>query len=165
MNVNGKLSQSSSLTVAFTESPMFIRPTASDDSAGSIPSEDFDGVLTIPAPLESGLWTSPRERLRGGFRFLTIALHDTTDPYSSVTISNVSCAVTFSPHVEDLRDYSGYFYAKDPVFKDEDFLTKIWYAGAYTLQMNSIAADEGRDTTLTSGNSFSFFVTLTVRTK
>ena len=29
------------------------------------------------------------------------------------------------PHVEDLRAYTGYFYAIDPVFHDKNFLTKV----------------------------------------
>ena len=56
----------------------------------------------------------------------------------------MSVYLTFSPNVDDLRDYKGYFYAKDPGEEDEDLLTKIWYAGAYTIQTNIIAANEGR---------------------
>ncbi|KAG5637071.1 hypothetical protein H0H81_005838 [Sphagnurus paluster] len=48
------------------------------------------------------------------------------------------------PHVADLRAYSGYFYASDPVFHDADFLTKIWYAGAYTVQTNTVPLNTGR---------------------
>ncbi|EJD02571.1 glycoside hydrolase family 78 protein [Fomitiporia mediterranea MF3/22] len=140
LNVDSHTSENSSLSLSFTESPLFISPTTSDDSVRSVASENYDGVLPLPAPLPSGHWTIPKERLRGGFRFLTIVSNDASD----VTISNVSCAITFAPHVENLRDYAGYFYAKDPVFHDEDFLTKVWYAGAYTVQTNVLAADEGR---------------------
>ena len=140
LTIVSRSSENSSLSLSFTESALFISPLTSDDSVSSTASQDYDGVLPIPAPLNTGLWTSPKERSRGGFRFLTIVSNDD----STVTISNVSCSITFSPHIEDLRDYSGYFYAKDPVFHDEDFLTKIWYAGAYTLQTNVLAADEGR---------------------
>ncbi|KAL5523451.1 hypothetical protein ACEPAG_7624 [Sanghuangporus baumii] len=140
LTIVSRSSENSSLSLSFTESPLFISPVTSDDSVNSVPSQNYDGVLPIPAPLSSGLWTSPRERLRGGFRYLTIVSNDA----STVSISNVSCSITFSPHIEDLRGYSGYFYAKDPAFRDEDFLTKVWYAGAYTLQTNVLAADEGR---------------------
>ena len=99
-----------------------------------------DGVEPIDAPLPLGYWTQPAGWLRGGFRFLTVV--STTD--EPVTLSNVSCHLTFMPHFDDLRDYAGYFYAKDPLFDDEDFLTKLWYAGAYTVQMNSIPVDQGR---------------------
>jgi len=63
---------------------------------------------------------------------------------SSVSISNVSCTISFMPHVANMRDYSGYFYASDPVFHDKDFLTKIWYSGAYTVQTNTVALNTGR---------------------
>ena len=78
-----------------------------------------------------------------------------------MTISNVTCTISFMPHVEEMRDYSGYFYASDPVFHDESFLTKVsvgrgpqiddslttmkvWYAGAYTVQTNTVPLNTGR---------------------
>ena len=64
--------------------------------------------------------TQPAASLRGGFRYLTLVA--TAD--APVTIANVSCAISFAPHVDDMRAYSGYFYAEDPVFHDKDFLTK-----------------------------------------
>ena len=81
----------------------------------------YDGVLPISAPLGEGLWTAPAYRLRGGFRYLTV-VSTSSDP---VTISNVSCEISFMPHWDDLRDYTGYFYASDPESDDEDFLTKV----------------------------------------
>ncbi|KAJ8522266.1 hypothetical protein ONZ45_g1136 [Pleurotus djamor] len=48
------------------------------------------------------------------------------------------------PHVSNLRQYAGYFFAKDPIFEDEDFLTKVWYAGAYTIQTNTVPLNTGR---------------------
>ncbi|THH04410.1 hypothetical protein EW145_g5548 [Phellinidium pouzarii] len=134
-------SNASAFSLSFTESSMFISPFTSDDSSASSANESYDGVLRVPAPLPNGFWTQPADRLRGGFRFLTIVSNDD----APITISNVSCFLSFSPHVQNLSDYSGYFSAKDPFFHDEDFLTKIWYAGAYTVQTNVIAVNEGRD--------------------
>ncbi|KAI0075157.1 Six-hairpin glycosidase [Panus rudis PR-1116 ss-1] len=134
------VSPSSSIALSFTESPFFISPLASDDSAMSAPNQSYDGVLNVPPPLRTGFWTQPAERLRGGFRFLTIVSTST----APVTISNVTCEISFMPHVENMRDYSGYFFAEDPVFHDKDFLTKIWYAGAYTLQTNTVPLHTGR---------------------
>lgn len=99
-----------------------------------------DGALSVSGPLEKVLWTQPVTSQRGGFRYLTLSL----TAGESVALSNVSCAITFMPHVEDLRDCSGYFYAPDPEGEDKDLLTKIWYSGAYTIQTNIIAANEGR---------------------
>ncbi|KAI5118176.1 hypothetical protein M0805_008417 [Coniferiporia weirii] len=134
-------SNASAFSLSFTESSMFVSPLTSDDSTASALNESFDGVLSIPAPLPSGFWTQPAERLRGGFRFLTIV----SNAGAPITISNISCFISFSPHVDDLRDYAGYFSAQDPFFHDENFLTKIWYSGAYTVQTNTLALNEGRD--------------------
>ncbi|KAJ3757463.1 Six-hairpin glycosidase [Lentinula raphanica] len=141
MNFDSINSSSSSISLAFTESPMFISPTLSDDSSFPIATMNYDGVLSVPAPLDVGFWTQPAFSLRGGFRFLTIA--STGDEFP-ITISNVSCNISFMPHVEDMTAYTGYFYAKDTDFEDEDFLTKLWYAGAYTVQTNTVAVNSGR---------------------
>ncbi|TFK60970.1 Six-hairpin glycosidase [Pluteus cervinus] len=147
-----------SISLSFTESPLFIRPNASDDSSYPSPNNTYDGILTasVPALPTSGnstsvYWTQPSAWLRGGFRYLTISLIGGQD--TELTISNVSCSISFMPHVEDLRAYSGYFYAPQSVkatgneasgFTDPDFLTKIWYAGAYTVQTNTVPLDTGR---------------------
>ncbi|GLB45730.1 putative bacterial alpha-L-rhamnosidase 6 hairpin glycosidase domain [Lyophyllum shimeji] len=134
------VTSTSAISLSFTESPSFIRPTASDDSSFPSANTTYDGVLRVPAPLTAGFWTQPSSTLRGGFRFLTIV----SDSDAPVTISNVSCAISFMPHVDDLRAYSGYFHAIDPVFHDADFLTKVWYAGAYTVQTNTVPLNTGR---------------------
>lgn len=133
-------SSDASVALAWTESPLFISPTQSDSSSNIVGDSNSDGVLTIPAPLPSGAWTQPAPTLRGGFRFLTISLATG----SSVTISDVSLNITFMPDTDDLRAYTGYFWAKDGGQNDEDLLTKVWYAGAYTSQTNIIAVTQGR---------------------
>lgn len=131
---------SSAFSFAFTESSIFISPTASDDSGYATINRDADGAEHILAPLTLGPFTQPADRLRGGFRFLTIA-STSDDP---LTISNITLAITFAPDAPDLRAYTGYFYADDPVFHDRNFLTKIWYAGAYTAQTNIIDSNQAR---------------------
>ncbi|KAK0200591.1 Six-hairpin glycosidase [Desarmillaria ectypa] len=130
----------SSVSLSFTESPVFVNPLTSDDSSDPTPAMDYDGVFTISAPLSKGYWTQPSYSLRGGYRYLTIASHSET----VLEISNVSCAISFMSHADDLRAYTGYFYASDSVFHDPDFLTKVWYAGAYTVQTNTVAVNTGR---------------------
>lgn len=74
------------------------------------------------ASIPEGVWTQPKASMCGGFRFVTIVL--TSD--MPVTISGVSCVILFMPHFDNLRDYAGYFYAKDPLFADdEEFVTKV----------------------------------------
>ncbi|KAI0742508.1 Six-hairpin glycosidase [Daedaleopsis nitida] len=133
-------SDASSIALSFTESPVFISPVKSDDSTYPTANQSYDGVLHVPAPLPSGIWTQPAFSLRGGFRYLTIV--STSD--EPVSIANITCAISFAPHISDLRDYSGYFFASNPVFHDKNFLTKLWYAGAYTVQTNIVPLDTGR---------------------
>jgi hypothetical protein len=131
---------SAAISLSFTESPVFISPFTSDDSSYPAPNSSYDGVLQVPSPLPSGHWTQPAYALRGGFRYLTIV----SNFPALITIFNVSCAISFMPHVEDLRAYQGYFYTSDPVYHDKDFLTKLWYAGAYTVQTNTVPLNTGR---------------------
>ena len=140
MNIESD-SISPALSLSFTESPMFISPLTSDDSTYPSPNMSYDGVLDITGPITSGIWTQPKDRLRGGFRYLTIV----SNTHNDVSISNVSTAISFMPHYESLRNYSGYFYAIDPVSDDENFLTKAWYAGAYTVQTNTVPLHTGRE--------------------
>ncbi|KAJ6530328.1 glycoside hydrolase family 78 protein [Mycena capillaripes] len=130
----------SQFSFSFTESAQFINPNLSDDSCHVVSTQDADGVQSFRAPLATGLLSQTIGQQRGGFRFLTI-VSNSADP---LTISNISLAITFMPHWDDLRAYSGYFFASDPGFHDVDFLTKLWYAGAYTVQTNTIDSHQAR---------------------
>ncbi|KIY48060.1 glycoside hydrolase family 78 protein [Fistulina hepatica ATCC 64428] len=136
------ITSGTSFSLAFTESPEFIRPFASDDSTYPSANMTYDGVLKAPAPLSEGYWVQPSAWLRGGFRFLTIYAYGG----GSLAISNVSCAISFMPHVDNMRNYSGYFYADDTsgAIADVNFLTKVWYAGAYTVQTDTVPVNTGR---------------------
>ncbi|KAL1682840.1 glycoside hydrolase family 78 protein [Schizophyllum commune] len=140
LTIDSASGDDASLALAFAESPLLINPTLSDDSVYPVADMTSDGAEPIPGPLSKGLWTQPISWQRGGFRYLTVSL----TAGDSVALYNVSVALTFSPNADDLRDYKGYFYTKDTVGEDQDLLTKIWYAGAYTIQTNIIAADQGR---------------------
>ncbi|KAJ7102761.1 glycoside hydrolase family 78 protein [Mycena epipterygia] len=131
---------SSQFSFSFTESPEFINPDHSDDSCHSVATEDSDGVQSFRAPLTKGLITQTIGQQRGGFRFLTIV----SNSADALAISNISLAITFMPHWDDLRAYPGYFFAPDPGFHDVNFLTKLWYAGAYTVQTNTIDSHQAR---------------------
>lgn len=116
----GNSTADSVVALTYSESNLFARPYYSDDSIASWENTSWDGALRLTPP--EGYWEQPRERLRGGFRYLTIA---TEGDDSSVTISNVSVYLNFYPDSEDLQAYSGYFFAKDAGYADdEDFLTK-----------------------------------------
>ncbi|ESK87374.1 glycoside hydrolase family 78 protein [Moniliophthora roreri MCA 2997] len=146
-------SSDSSISLSFTESPLFISPVTSDDSSYPTANQSYDGVLKVSLPLRNGFWTQPAAWLRGGFRYLTIVSTGGT-----VGISNISCEISFLPHVDDMRAYSGYFWMKDRTtewgWDDEDFLTKLWYAGAYTVQTNTVPLDTGRRVPFVSAGSW-----------
>ncbi|KAJ7722663.1 glycoside hydrolase family 78 protein [Mycena maculata] len=140
----------SQFSFSFTESPEFISPNTSDDSCQVSATENSDGVQSFRAPLAKGLLTQTIGQQRGGFRYLTI-VSNSADP---LTISNITLALTFMPHWDDLRAYSGYFFAPDPGFHDVDFLTKLWYTGAYTVQMNTIDSHQARQQPCPAGGGW-----------
>ncbi|KAF8894897.1 Six-hairpin glycosidase [Gymnopilus junonius] len=140
----------STFSLSFTESPLFIRPTASDDSSYPTSNTTYDGVLRITVPAYTSYWIQPSATLRGGYRYLTIV----SNSASPLIISNISCAISFVPHLDDMRAYAGYFYATDPLSKDANFLTKAWYAGAYTVQTNTVTLNSGREVPFAAAGSW-----------
>lgn len=126
-------SEGPQLSLAFAESPAHVGPI-SDDATGSIASQDWDRELNVTVDAGNVVtYTMPQERFRGGFRFMTIVAK------APVTISNITCAIGFSPSQADLRGYSGHFYAPG-----HDLLSRIWYAAAYTAQTNIGPVNTGR---------------------
>ena len=115
--------------MAFAESSLYVGP-ASDASNGGTGS---DGALYFSVTAYSS-YTMPTDKLRGGFRYLTIFL----DSGGWVDITGASVQVTASPLMGNLQRYIGYFYCND------DLLNRIWYAGAYTVQMDTIGSAQGR---------------------
>ncbi|KAJ3569435.1 hypothetical protein NP233_g5042 [Leucocoprinus birnbaumii] len=132
--------ENSSLSLSFTESAEFINPTTSDSSCRAVASMDGDGIQLLPGPLQQGLFMQTIGEQRGGFRYLTII----SNSDASVGISGVGVQNSFMPHWDSLTAYTGYFFANDPGFHDPDFLTKLWYAGAYTVQTNTIDVHQAR---------------------
>lgn len=101
---------------------------------------DSDGVQSLPIPLQQGKFMQTVGQQRGGFRFMTIV----SNSDAPVGITDVGVQNTFMPHWDDLRAYTGYFFTHDPNFHDPDFLTKLWYAGAYTVQTNTLDVHQAR---------------------
>ncbi|KAJ4307702.1 hypothetical protein N0V94_009644, partial [Neodidymelliopsis sp. IMI 364377] len=128
---NTSITPTPHFSLAFTESPAFVR--AISDDTGATPTQDWDQALNVTLPSGSTLYTTPTEKFRGGFRFLTI------NALTNIQISNITCTIGFAPNTPNLRDYGGHFYTPD-----DDLLVKIWYAGAYTVQTNIAPQDTGR---------------------
>ncbi|CAK5273615.1 unnamed protein product [Mycena citricolor] len=138
----------SQFSLSFTESAEFISPLKLDDSCQPARLQNWDRIQTFHVPRATGLLTQTVGQQRGGFRFLTI-VSASADP---LTISNISLAITFMPHWDDLRAYPGYFFAPDPGFHDIDFLTKIWH---YRVQTNTIPPHTARQEPCPAGGGWS----------
>lgn len=122
------------LGIAFTEAKNFVGEW-SDSSNGEFKGPDgalytsFNGSLTTT-------YTMPQQRLRGGFRYMTVFLE--TNSTASASLSDVAVELDFMPTWPDLKAYQGYFHSSD------ELLNRIWYAGAYTLQSNCVPTNTGR---------------------
>ncbi|WP_370086254.1 alpha-L-rhamnosidase [Streptacidiphilus sp. MAP12-16] len=123
----GSSDANQSVGLAFTESPQYVG-TSSDNSAGGT-----DGAIYATAA-GTGSYTMPTDKLRGGFRYLTLFLNSA----GWADINGVSLDFTAAPGAADPSAYPDYFYSNDTL------LNRIWYAGAYTVQLNTIDPTQGR---------------------
>ncbi len=99
------------------------QPYTEDTDSHALP---LDGVA-LPGTVRDGA-------LRGGFRYATLFL----DGPGSVDIDAVSLDFTAAPDQRDLDGYRGHFLSSD------DLLNKVWYAGAYTVQINTGAPNTAK---------------------
>ncbi|MFC1418050.1 alpha-L-rhamnosidase-related protein [Streptacidiphilus cavernicola] len=119
--------------LAFSESSLYVGPT-SDLSSGTVYSgSGTDGALSTTVNGATS-YTMPTDKLRGGFRYLTVFLSSS----GWVDLTGVSLAFTGAAGMSDPSAYANSFSSSDPL------LNRIWYAGAYTVQMDTIAPDTGR---------------------
>jgi Bacterial alpha-L-rhamnosidase 6 hairpin glycosidase domain/Bacterial alpha-L-rhamnosidase C-terminal domain len=117
------------LGLAFSESDQYLT-TASDYS------QDPVGLATETHYLdtESGRAAMTDPVIRGGFRYLMVFL----DGPGEVRLSDLRLKFTADPANPDLDGYKGAFLSSD------DTLNRLWYAGAYTVQMATIDPRTGR---------------------
>ncbi|OJD34018.1 glycoside hydrolase family 78 protein [Diplodia corticola] len=129
------------LGLAFSEAKNWIG-LRSDSSNGLFEAGDgaiydgpFDSAATSPRS-----YVMPDEKLRGGFRYLTLFLltnSSSTSP-ARIDVGSINLEISFQPTWANLRAYRGYFHSSD------ELLNRIWYAGAYTLQTNAVPVRTGR---------------------
>jgi hypothetical protein len=129
IHVAGVSNPSRIIGLAFSESSTNIG-TTSDYSTGR---GDNDGAIRFSMST-AGNYTTPPALLRGGFRYMTI-FHDTD---GQIVVDRVSVHFTSSPNMKNPRAYPNYFYSSD------DLLNRIWYAGAYTVQLCTFPSNQGR---------------------
>lgn len=97
-------------------------------------------ALPLNAATLPGTVRDPQLR---GFRYLTVFL----DSPGSIDLDAVKVAFTAAPDQANLRSYPGHFLSSD------NQLNKIWYAGAYTVQLNTAAADTAKSWPYTTGEA------------
>jgi hypothetical protein len=114
--------------LAFTESSLYIGRTSDASSGGNADGAIYGNATT------NGTYVMPAARLRGGFRYLTIFMNTA----GWVDLTGVSLAFTPAPGKTNPAAYANYFSSSD------NLLNRIWYAGAYTVQTNIIASNQGR---------------------
>lgn len=124
---------SGAVGLAFTEAKNWIGEW-SDSSNGKFVGPDGAIYSNFTGP-GSVSYTMPDEKLRGGFRYLTLFL---VSESASVDISSIELEIGFQPTWSNLRAYQGYFHSSDAL------LNSIWYSGAYTLQTNAVPVNSGR---------------------
>ena len=114
--------------LAFTEGKNWIGEW-SDSSNGGFKGPD-GAIYADFTTAGKGTYVMPDEKLRGGFRYMTLFL--VTNSSTTVKISDISLSIGFQPTWSNLRAYQGYFHSSD------ELLNRIWYSGAYTLQTNAV---------------------------
>ncbi|KAL2854591.1 pectin lyase fold/virulence factor [Aspergillus pseudodeflectus] len=120
------------LGLAFTEAKDFIGRKSDNSNGGT----GADLALLTTLSETEGSYTMPDAKLRGGFRYLTVFLDSDAD--ATLEIKDITLELAFQPTWSNLRAYQGYFHSSDTL------LNKIWYAGAYTLQTNSVPGNTCR---------------------
>ncbi|KAF2472593.1 Six-hairpin glycosidase [Lindgomyces ingoldianus] len=134
ISVKYSSSGAGSLGLAFTEASTWIGEW-SDASNGKFAGRDGALYANISGS-GKGTYTMPDKSMRGGFRYMTAFLLGKSD--ITVDIMDISLELSIQPTWANLRAYQGYFHC------DDELLNKIWYAGAYTLQTNSVPVHTGR---------------------
>jgi len=124
----GSSDASQSVGLAFSESSINVGDNSDASSGGGA-----DGAI-YAAVAGAGTYTMPGDKLRGGFRYLTLFLNSS----GWVDINGVSLNFTAEPAMSNPAAYPDYFYSNDSL------LNKIWYAGAYTVQLDTISPTQGR---------------------
>jgi hypothetical protein len=121
------------LGLAFSESSLYVGENSDLSSGTANSGTGTDGALAVRVD-GAGSYSMPADKLRGGFRYLTVFLSTS----GWIDVNGVSLAFTAAPGVSNPQAYANYFSSND------ELLNKIWYAGAYTTQLDTIDPQQGR---------------------
>ena len=105
LNVGKVSSNNEYIGVTFSESSMWISDQASDATTNG---NHGDEILWFHIT-GSGTYTAPREKERGGFRYVTLSHNGT----GSVELTGIQVHYTAMPHWADdaIGNYAGYFHS------------------------------------------------------
>ncbi|UMG92566.1 trehalase family glycosidase [Nocardioides sp. TF02-7] len=153
VRVTGASEERPGLRVCYSESLQYLArfPGQNDGQAAHAPGCDtaniWNGFPGQPYTYDSDSHALPLAEaelparltdpvLRGGYRYATLFL----DGPGWVEVDEVRMRFTAAPGQGDrLRDYRGHFLSSDHL------LNKIWYAGAYTVQINTDRPDTAKN--------------------
>ncbi|PLB36600.1 putative alpha-L-rhamnosidase B [Aspergillus candidus] len=129
---------SGALGLAFPETNSWVRqePDSSDDAPGSLDRALYANVTEAG----EGNYSVPDKDMRAGFRYMVVFL--LADGPTNVSIDGVGLEIAFQPAWSNLRAYQGYF------FSDDELLNRVWYSGAYALQVNDMPAPAARPSSM-----------------
>ncbi len=143
IDVQGASNPRPQLHACFSESRKYMALTPSDNNGEAAYAPGCDIANIFNGYFNNYTWDSDSHNLplanatlpgsitdpqiRGGFRYLTLFL----DGPGYVDISGVSLHFTAAPLQSDPAAYKGWFLSND------NTLNKVWYAGAYTVQINT----------------------------
>jgi hypothetical protein len=130
-------SGSGQLGLAWTEAKNWTGTMSDESNGGGGPDGALYADITTTTTSDGASYTVPDAQLRGGFRYLT--LFTLTDSSLTLNVTAVNLEISFQPSWSNLQAYGGYFYSSD------DLLNRIWYAGAYTIQTDTIPPTTGRE--------------------
>ena len=159
LTILGASSPRPGLHVCMSESIPYLAKTAdqNDGEAAHAPGCDtaniWNGFPGTPYAYDSDSHTLPlasatlagkvKDPQLRGFRYLTVFL----DGPGYIDLDAVNVQFTAAPGQANLRNYPGHFLSSD------DQLNKIWYAGAYTVQLNTDAANTAKSWPYTAGEA------------
>lgn len=103
LNVGSASDSSQYIGVTFSESSYWVSNASSDATADAGKDETLWFHVTAP-----GRYTAPREKERGGFRYMTL-VHNST---GTVEVRSAEVHYTAMPHWKDdaIANYTGYFH-------------------------------------------------------
>lgn len=103
LNIGSVSDSSQYIGVTFSESSLWVSNASSDATADAGKDETLWFHVTTP-----GVYTAPRKKERGGFRYMTL-VHNST---GTVEVTGTEVHYTAMPHWADdaLANYTGYFH-------------------------------------------------------